>query len=181
MEAEVNLLLGLAEVFFSLIVLFYLGRFARSFPWLAVLGVFFLVRGMDRIYVGALGREPVIAPIVTDGLLIAVVVLLLLGTRRTLWALRQSLDDAEWRQREYERALRDYRALVRHRIANPLTVVLAGVDLLRRRPPDSPEIESKLLEEVHASARHLEHVSLDPWPVSEEERQLAAQPRLPVG
>jgi signal transduction histidine kinase len=178
MESSINLILGCAETLLALVVLFRLGRFGRSFPWLAALVAFFVVRGIDRIYTGALGREPPVAPVITDAVLLAVVVLLLIGMQRTVFALRRSIDDADWRKSEYERALLDYRSLVRHRLANPLTVVLAGVAMLRRSAAARPEQEQLILEDVNLAARRLEQVSIDVEPLSEEEEPLDPTPRL---
>jgi signal transduction histidine kinase len=177
MEAEIDLILGFAETLLALVALLHLGRFGRSFPWLAALVIFFIVRGVDRIYVGALGHEPFIAPVLTDAFLIAVVVLLLLGMRRTVLALRRSIDDAEWRKSEYERALGDYRALVRHRLANPLTVVLAGVEMLRHAGARS-DSERTILEDVYRGVRRLTEISVDAEPLSEEEEGLEPRPRI---
>jgi signal transduction histidine kinase len=179
LESEINLILGFAEILLATIVLLHLGRFGRSFPWLVALVIFFIVRGIDRIYVGALGHEPFIAPVMTDGFLIAVVVLLLFGMRRTVLALRRSIEDAEWRKSEYERALIDYRALVRHRLANPLTVIMAGVEMLRHSPAARTDDERSILENVYWSARRLNQVSIEAEPLSEEEERLDPRPRIP--
>jgi len=177
MDSEINLILGFVEIVLALIVLFHLERFGRSFPWLVAMAIFFVMRGMDRIYVGALGHEPLIAPVITDGFLIALVVLLLFGMRRTVLTLRRSIDDAEWRKSEYERALVDYRALVRHRLANPLTIVMAGVELLRRASPRN-EQERAILDDVDLGVRRLREVSVDAEPLAPEEEILDPRPRL---
>ncbi len=179
MESHVNLILGFVEILLAVIALLQLGRLVRSFPWLVAMTIFFIARGLDRIYVGALGHEPVIAPVITDGFLIAVVLLLLFGMRRTVLALRRSIDDAEWRKSEYERALVDYRTLVRHRLANPLTVVMAGVEMLRHAPARN-EQERVILDNVYHGVRRLRRVSVDAEPLSDEEERLDPTPRLPT-
>ena len=179
MDSDVNLLLGFTETLLALIVLLPLGRFWRSFPWLAALMIFFFARGLGRIYVGTLGHEPLIAPVITDSFLIAVVVLLILGMRRTVLTLRHSIEDAEWRKSEYERALTDYRALVRHRLANPLTIVMGGVELLRRAPARTHE-EKAILDDVYLGVRRLEQVSVEAEPLSAEEEGLHPKPELPL-
>jgi signal transduction histidine kinase len=180
MGSGINLILGLAEILLALVVLARLGRLGRSFPWLVALAIFFIARGIDRVYVGALGREPVIAPVIVDAVLLAVVALLLVGMQRTVLALRRSIDDADWQKSEYERALRDYRSLVRHRLANPLTVVLAGVEMLRHSAAPRSDYERAILEDVYLGVRRLKQISIDPEPLSDEEKQLDGTPRFPA-
>lgn len=178
MESAVNFFIGFAEASLALVILLYLRRLWRSFPWLAALALFFVLRGIDRIYVGALGKEPPVAPIITDGFLLVAVVLLLLGVRKTLSEIRRSIDAAEWQKSEYERALSDYRALVRHRLANPLTIVLAGVETLRLTGEKTRE-ERVILDSVYEGIQRLRRISLEAAPISAEEESLEPRPRIP--
>jgi signal transduction histidine kinase len=178
MESEVNLVLGFVEMLLALLVLLNLARLYRSFPWLAALGVFFILRGIDRVYVGALGNEPLIAPVITDTFLLAVVVLFLVGMRRSVLALHRSIDDADWQKREYERALVDYRRLVRHRLGNPLTVVLAGIQMLRRSSSERSDPEREIIEDIYQGVLRLEQVSVENEPLSAEEESLHPKPQF---
>jgi len=113
-----------------------------------------------------------------NALVVGVLVLLLFWIRRMIRALRSAVDDAVLRRAEYERALADYRHLMRHRIANPLTAVRGGLQSLRELPDLSRDERQQLLETVQDAARRLERVALDPAPRSTEEQQLEARPRL---
>ena len=83
-------------------------------------------------------------------------------------ALRSRELEAEWRQAEYERALRDYTTLVRHRLATPLTVIRGAALTLRERP-DLPEQERRrLLDLIAEQGERLERLALEPTPRAEE-------------
>lgn len=177
-ESLVSLILGIAEVLLGLVLLPQFGRLGRSFPWLIALMAFFVVGGLDRVYTGALGREPLIAPAITDAVSLALVALLIFGMRRTALALRSSIEDARWEKDEYERALRDFRILVRHRLANPLAVIVAGIETLRRSRSIPEQEEETILDAMYQSVKRLTRVSVDAEPASVEEEPLHPKPRI---
>ena len=123
-----------------------------------------------------MGSVLVLAALV-NALVVVVLVLLLFWIRRMIRVLRSAVEDAVLRRTEYERALADYRHLMRHRIANPLTAVRGGLQSLRELPDLSRDERLQLLETVQAAARRLEWIALDPAPRSTEEKQLEARPR----
>jgi signal transduction histidine kinase len=129
-----DLVIGALEFGLALIVLGHVWRFRRGFPWLIALIAFFLLRGADRVSIGMRVNESTELGYLLDALELAALILLVLGIERIARALERALDRAIAREHEYDRAIRDYRRLVRHRIANPLTAILGGVRTLQGRP-----------------------------------------------
>ncbi len=172
----VNLVLGLLELTLALVVAVYLGRVGRTFPWLALLIVFFLLRGSERIY--AAFAESDRFGILTDIVLISVVVMLIAGLGRTSRALKATHDDAALRQEEYDRALSDYRTLARHRLANPITAIRGSIVTLRELPDLDAATQRTLLAAIDEEAERLERIALDPQIASAEERGLDPRPNV---
>lgn len=172
-----SLAVGLLEVVLAWVAMRNLFRFGRRFPWLVLLGVFFAARGLDRVYVAFSDIENPTVSLATDALLVVVMTLLIGRLDVTVRGLRAAEDEADWRRDEYERALSDYRSLVRHRLANPLTVLRGGIETLARR---GPELASETREQVVAALREeldrLETTTLEPYPRSAEERVLMPTP-----
>ncbi len=136
--------------------------------------VFFVVRGADRVYSAFADGESL--GIAVDAPLVAVLVLLIVGIDRTVSVLQAARDDASHRRDEYERALRDYERLVRHRIVNPLTAIRGSIQTLREMADLDPGAQRELLEVIDAEARRLENVVVEPSVASEEERGLNPRP-----
>ncbi len=172
----VNLVLGGLEVVLALIVLRDIGRFGLTFPWLAALMLFFLVRGIERIYTGVSDSERF--GIMADVLILLVVVLLIFGLDKTVTALRAARDEAELRRSEYDRALVDYRRLARHRLANPITAIRGSVTTLRELRDLDEATRDALLRAVDEEAARLETIALEPEVGSAEERGLDPRPRV---
>lgn len=170
--------LGSVELLLALVVIWHLRRFGKSLPWLAVLMVFFLIRGADRIYVGIHGSEPSSIISMVDGALILVLMSMLVGLRHTVRALEMLDKSARWRQQEYDRALADFRQLARHRLANPLTAITGTLDTLTAHPNLDDKLRADLLQAARDAADRLQNVALDPDPQGAEERGLEARPRL---
>jgi signal transduction histidine kinase len=171
-----DLAVGSLELLLAGVVLRQIGRFGRAFPWLAALMVFFLARAADRIYAAFAQGEPL--GVAIDGLLIAVLLLFIVGLERTANALQAAQDDALHRRDEYARALRDYKQLARHRLANPLTAIRGGIQALREIPELDPETQQQLLDAVDKEARRLEKLALEPAVASAEEQGLEPRPRI---
>lgn len=95
------------------------------------------------------------------------------GLETTELRLREA--EAEWRAAEYERALREYTVLIRHRLATPLTAIRgAALTLSSRR--DLPERERRaLLDLIVEQGALLERLALDPV-TNAEEHELNPQP-----
>lgn len=83
------------------------------------------------------------------------------------------MDDFDERtpQEAYDRALRDYTQLLRHRIANPLTAISVGLSTLRDVEMDD-EVRAAIFTSVIEHARELERVSLQPLAIRPEESDL---------
>jgi signal transduction histidine kinase len=173
-----NFAIALLELVLAIMVLRHLGRFGRVFPWLAALMAFFFLRSADRFYVAIAGNEPPGFSVLVDTPAIVLLVLLLLGIERTVRTLEAMEDNAALREAEYERALSDYRRLMRHRIANPLAVVRVGIQSLKDLGHLSEDDQREVIESLHEAALRLECVSVDPSPLSSEERLLEGRPRL---
>lgn len=78
-------------------------------------------------------------------------------------------DDA---RAEYLRALRDYTQLMRHRLANPLTSITAGIATLRELDTLDADARDALLTSMAEQAQELERVALYPIRSTEVERPL---------
>ena len=134
------------------------------------------MRNLNGIYAGVAESDQF--GVATDVVLVAVVVLLIAELGRTAGALKATHDAAALRQEEYDRALKDYRRLARHRLANPLTAIRGSIATLRELPDLDDETRARLLEAMADEASRLEHIALDPEVLGEEERGLDPQPRL---
>lgn len=176
-HSAVQLSVGLVEILLAIVVILELRRFGRRLPWLVVLMAFFLVRGSERIYVAINGSDPDSITTTVDGVLVLVLLSMLVGLRRTVDALEHLDREARWREEEYSRALVDYRRLVRHRLANPLTAVTGAIETLEARPDLEPELRADLLRSAHEAAERLQDVALGPELEGAEEVELTAQPR----
>jgi signal transduction histidine kinase len=175
-----DLVIGALEFGLALIVLGHLWRFRRGFPWLIALIAFFLLRGADRVSIGMRANESTELGYLLDALELAALLLLVLGIERIARALERALDRAIAREHEYHRALRDYRRLVRHRIANPLTAILGSVRTLQEMTDLRPVERDELLDAIDHAAHKLQSVAIEPnTPLSAEERDLRPQPRVP--
>lgn len=143
-----NLAAGALQIGLALAVVPYLRHFARSFPWLVALALFCAVRGADLVYLGVTGsdRREILAA--SDALVVLTLFLLIAGLRRTIGGLRQAETDAAVRTAEYERALVDYRTLVRHRVANRLVAIRGSVQTLRARGGALDDEEVRALLQV---------------------------------
>lgn len=91
-------------------------------------------------------------------------------------------------RREYERARRDYRSLMDHRIGNPLAAISGAATTLLSNDIDIPaEQQQELLHVIEAEAQRLARIALTPRTVTAEERGLHALPatvrssRTPIG
>ena len=174
-SAVLSLVLGLFQLVLVVVVVRQLGRYARVFPWLIALTVFFALRGAMRIYAAFAGSAPEAVAVPVDVLLIVVLALLILGLDRTARGLRLAENEALYREEEYARALADYRTLARHRLATPLTVLRSATTALRSLNLDPHERE-EVLDAMEEASRRLEHLALEPDPSSPEERNLEPRP-----
>ncbi len=101
-------------------------------------------------------------------------------TRAADIALSEAHDAGEAAGRrgaEYERALRDYRQLIRHRMANPLQVICGMSRTLLEREELDTETSRGMLEHILEQANRLERIALDPVTLTVEEAELRPRPR----
>jgi signal transduction histidine kinase len=173
-----DLAIGALQLLLAAVVLRNLRRFGRAFPWLAALMLFFFVRGTQRLYASFTDSTEELLGLIGDLLIVTVLVLLLLGLRNTVRALEFALDEADARAAEYSRALQDYRTLTRHRLANPITVIRAGLSTIRDLDLKESDRES-ILAAAEEAAAELEQVVLEPQAVRPEERGLQPKPTIP--
>lgn len=89
-----------------------------------------------------------------------------LGLETTQLRLREA--EAEWRAAEYERALRDYTMLIRHRLATPLTAIRGAALTLLGRDGLAEHDRRALLDLIAEQGALLERLALDPITKSEE-------------
>jgi signal transduction histidine kinase len=175
----VNLIAGVAEIVIAIAVVFELFRIRRGFPRVALLLIlFFLVDGAV-----AVNRPDPLLPYSPglDAVLTVIDLTVLLGllvyVRRLVRGALKTVDEADLRAREYERARRDYSSLVRHRLANPLMTISGAARTLRAGRGD-PERRDELLQSIIDASEDLEKVSVDPYLESDEESGLDPVPWL---
>lgn len=178
MQAVLNAAIALLNVVMMLALLRVALTFGRRMPWLVLIAVYFGARAFRRVAVMAGETIPADYETWVDLLLLPLLLTLLLGWRAMAHSLTSVHDEAKVRSEEYERALRDYAQLMRHRIANPLAVVCGGVNTLRDHPEMDAELRARLLNDIAEAGARLEKVALEPDPMSEEERSLMARPQI---
>ena len=113
-----------------------------------------------------------------DLLVVLLVIVFIVGFDRMGGALKALLEQARHREAAYADALIDYRALARHRLANPLTAILGSVQTLEQLPSLNGEIQRALLATIREQAQLLAGVTLEPRPESAEERDLQPIPEV---
>jgi signal transduction histidine kinase len=171
--------IGILELVLGAVVLAHLWRFRRGLPWLIALTAFFFLRAVDRIAVGVFGSAPNLLGGLLDPLIVAVLVLLLFSVERIARGLELAEDAARLREREYARALVDYRRLARHRLATPLTAILGSARVLLELGPDDAALRAEMADILERSVARLEHVSLDPQSdLAADEQALRPSPSL---
>jgi hypothetical protein len=126
--------------------------------------------GMARSHVGTIAATLDVASI-------ALLAWMLVDAAGAVAQVRAELQASRLREREYERARRDYEILMRHRIANPLAVLGGGVRTLEELDGVlSAADRAQLLRAMAQAAEQVEHAALAPDPVAPEERGLAGRP-----
>jgi signal transduction histidine kinase len=169
-----SIAIGVLELSFVVLVGRRLVRFGRTFPWLLALVAFFLARGVDRLYAGVSGNGTLGWTV--DVVVLAALVLLIAGMQKTVDALAGAQDEATLRSEEYARALRDYRLLVRHRLANPIATIKGSLATLRDVPDLDEATRRELLDAADAEAERLERLALEPEIATPEEAELQPRP-----
>lgn len=153
----------------------------------AALGGFFLLHGAVSLLMGIIGPQLHLLPrdavmttsLAFDGVATLMLVFVVARARGVTKRWQQTLSAATVQALEYERARREYEDLMRHRIANPLTVVRGAAETLLAAELD-PDTQEKLLHAIVDASHALEQVSARAESISSEERILDALPHLDV-
>jgi signal transduction histidine kinase len=178
-KSGLDLAIGGLEIILAATVLRQFWRFRRGFPWLVVLTSFFMLRGADRVAGAFTGDAARTFGFALDAVLLLVLVLLLFTIGRVVRGLEFAEDAALLRESEYRRALADYRRLVRHRLATPLTSILGSVRFLQELEPSELGLREQLLQTLEREAIRLKSVCLDPADeLKAEERDLRPRPNI---
>ena len=174
-----NLLAAALHVLVGAFVAYEILRLGRRAPRTAgALVAFFLLGGAALLNDPdpLLGYDLLLAGVL-DVAVAGVLVILAFDARKLVRAAVRTVDEDDFRRREYERARRDYGRLVRHRVFNPLATVRGAAETLKARWWDD-ETRDMLLDSIIDAARRLERVTADPVVRSPEERGLDPAPRL---
>jgi signal transduction histidine kinase len=176
-----SLCVGSLELLLALVVARRLATFGHAIPWLVAMTAFFALRGATRLLEAVVGHDPPALTLAADGVLLAVLALLILGVDVSARRLRLMQTSAQDREQDYVRALADYRRLARHRLANPLAAIHGNVAALKAFPELDERRRRELLDAVEREVVRLEQVALEPQPASPEERGLRPRPSSPSG
>jgi signal transduction histidine kinase len=171
-----SLAVGSLELVLAMVVARRLANYGRAFPWLVAMTAFFALRGSTRVAEALAGHDAFVLTFAADVLLVAVLALLIAGVDETARRLRLAETSAQDREREYARALTDYRRLARHRLANPIAAIRGNVAALKAFPELDERRRRELLDATEREAVRLEHVALDPEPAAPEEDGLRPRP-----
>jgi signal transduction histidine kinase len=115
---------------------------------------------------------------VLDVLALTALVFVFVHIRSLTRAAAATLDLAEYKAVEYERARLDYTQVVRHRVMNPITVIIGAGETLKAGAISDPQLASRLLDAIIESARTIESETLAPERRNELERELDPVPRM---
>ncbi|MCW2924179.1 MAG: hypothetical protein JWM98_1583 [Thermoleophilia bacterium] len=88
-------------------------------------------------------------------------------------------DDFEAAKAEYQRALHDYSQLLRHRLANPLTTLIAGISTMQAMEDMDPATRTSLLAAMATQAAELQRVAL--FPIATRPEEAGLDPRVGDG
>jgi signal transduction histidine kinase len=176
-----DLSVGMLEAAVAITLIVHLRRPRFAAPLLSVLAAFFALRAGEHL---ALSVSPSGAgsgsgslSVVVDLCVVTVLAALIVITPRVFVGLEQRWDAAVRREREYERAVVDYRRLARHRVANPLTAILGSARALRDLPDLDRRTQRQLLEIIVSESQRLQNIDLDPRSaLATEERSLRPVP-----
>lgn len=176
------LVLGFLNLVFVVVLVRITLRFGTRFPGIYLVPAYFLLRTVQHFweYFDATVPSPSPIHVLTDLALICLAAYLVVTIGRTLGRLTSTLDETERVAREYRRALHDYERLVRHRLANPLTVISSGLETMDALgdAPANHEHRTKVLETMRQASNDLQYVSLAPSPLRPEERELDPTPHV---
>jgi signal transduction histidine kinase len=174
-----DLAIGGLEAVLALVLMAGVRSFRRTAPLLAAFAAFFALRAGERLITGVSGNDSGSLSLGVDLVVGGILVVLVFTVAEMFGGLELTWRAARWREREYERALTDYRRLARHRIANPLAAIVGSAQALRELPNLEPETRRELVDAIIREAKRLEAISLEPHvELALEEQGLEPEPRL---
>ncbi len=147
-------------------------------PVVWALAAFFLLRTFSRLnqQEGIPPLNNVTLEITLDIVTDAILIYLLLNVGKIARALLATFDEANFRAGEYDRALRHYTQIVRHRMMNPLTVITGSAQTLKTGAVSDPDVHSSLCDVILRMAEEVERTTLEPERRDARERELDAIP-----
>jgi signal transduction histidine kinase len=168
---------GVVELAVAILILLgvraRLGRIA-PFAWLIV--SYFLIEALvsfNRVFV-LTDQQGTLARVVILEMVGSVIILLILAyASRIAGAIAFVVDEARFRAAEYARARYDYTQVVRHRIANPLTIIKGASQTLDIGELNE-EMRHALRLAIYQAAQQLEEISLEPTRQGDEEHEFDA-------
>jgi signal transduction histidine kinase len=146
----------------------------RLIDWLTLGAAFCTVRALE-LAVGTFDIGPDQLSVALQAAALGVLLALVFGAGRMRQLLVARHEAAKRAEHQFGEALLQYTQLVRHRIANPLTAVIGGIQTLRELEL-SPNVKNELLDAMEDKARELENVALHPERVDVVEQGIGPQP-----
>ncbi len=176
----INLLVAAVNVAVAVFLALEARRIGLPIPRLVLaLVLFFVLTGAARVnHPDPLFGYNASLAAAFDGASLLVLAFLLVNVRRLARTAVATLDEARYRAHEYERARRDYRQLVRHRILNPVTAIRGCAYTLQTEAGADPELRDELVRAILDASRVLEQVTVEPDRRGPEERGLRPLPRV---
>ena len=116
-----------------------------------------------------------------DIAVLAILVIVIANARKLTHAAMATVSLARFRADEYDRARHDYTQVVRHRVMNPVTVILGAAETLRCGAIKNDELAQSLLAAIIESAQVIQDEALVPERRDHLERDLDAMPHLKDG
>jgi len=140
-----------------------------------LMGVAFVI---ERL--GGFDRHDLMPMVVTvDGISTLLLAWLVVRSNRIAIRVTDGMTRSYAEAAEYARARQDYEQLLRHRIANPLTVISGGADALLRFEDLDRDTRRQLLSGIASAAESLREASAQTEHSSTEEQGLNGVPDTP--
>lgn len=174
-----NVVTAAVTLIVAVLVVWRARRLGLGYPRLVVvLALFFGMWTIDRLVSPGtpIGYRPFVDALADVAIIVLLAVLIRDASRLTN-AIMSTVHEAEYRAVEYERAKRHYAQVVRHRIANPLTVIKGAALTLEAGTVDAA-LRRELARAIVDSAALIEATSLAPEPAGREEHELDAMPHV---
>lgn len=171
-----NIIAACIYIVIVVLVIAELRRLSIGFPPVVVaLVVYFAVRVVDLLAAPdpILGYSPRFDA-VTDVAVIMLLLYLLAHARRIARLALLTINEAQVRLAEYERARHDYAVMVHSKIAGPLSVISGAAQSLR--VVDDPKGREELEKLISDSSATLRQVSEELSQVRDQSRQASARP-----